>query len=89
VLRPVAPDGLAALRRACLGDDATLDLALLRIGILSPVDLSEIRVLLTVPGTTLQASVNGDGHRIVEVVARDALVAQLHHDGRVFALDLV
>ncbi len=89
MLRPVAPDGLAALRRACWGDDATLDLALLRLGILSPVDLSEIRALLNVPGTTLQATVNRDGHRIVEVVSRDAVMAQIHHDGRVCALGLV
>jgi hypothetical protein len=80
---------LAALRRACSGDDATLDLALLRLGILSPVDLSEIRALLNVPGTTLQATVNGDGHRIVEVVTPAAVVAQIHHDGRIFALGLV
>ena len=79
---------MVALRRACSGDDATLDLALLRLGILSPVDLSEIRALLTVPGTTLRATVNNDGHRIVEVVSPGA-VAQIHHDGRIFALGLV
>jgi hypothetical protein len=37
----------------------------------------------------LLAAVNRDGHRIVEVVTPAAVVAQIHHDGRVFALGLV
>lgn len=81
---PAGPDEMASLRAAASGTDAALDLALLRVGILSPVDLDQIRSVLAQPATTLRATVNRDGHRIVEVSQAGRLLAQLHHDGRVY-----
>lgn len=75
---------MTSLCAAANGGDAALDLALLRIGILAPADLGEIRALLVRQGTTLRPTVNRDGHRVVELLERGVLVAQIHHDGRVF-----
>jgi hypothetical protein len=70
------------LHTAALNSDAALDLALMRIGILAPADLGEIRMLLTRPNVTLQATCNRYGHCIVEIVEDDETIAELHHDGR-------
>lgn len=74
---------MAMLRDAARDTDAELDWALLRIGILAPVELSEIRSLVVRPDTALVATTNRDGHRIVEVVADGCSVARIHHDGQV------
>ncbi len=77
---------MASLRAAATASDAALDLALLRVGILAPVDLDEIRTLFVRATATLRATSNRDGHRIVEVVEHGRTFAQVHHDGRVFTL---
>jgi hypothetical protein len=73
---------MAALCAAASESDAGLDLALMRVGILGPADLDQIRALLARSGVTLRATVNGDGHRIVEVAEQGETVAEIHHDGR-------
>ena len=73
---------MAYLHAAALNSDAALDLALMRIGILAPADLGEIRSLLTRPAVTLRATSNRWGHCIVEVVEQDEPIAEVHHDGR-------
>ena len=77
---------MASLQWAAASTDAALDWALLRVGILAPADLGEIRCALTQPGTVLRPAANRDGHRIVEVLAGGCVSAQIHHDGRVFTL---
>jgi hypothetical protein len=72
------------LRAAATASDAALDLALLRVGILAPVELDDIRTLFARSSATLRATTNRDGHRIVEVVEQGRTFAQVHHDGRVF-----
>jgi hypothetical protein len=83
VIRPIAPDALDQLRRAALMTDVALDLALMRVGVLAPADLSEIRAELIRPGLALRASRNRDGHGVVEFVRDGAVVASLQPDGRV------
>lgn len=83
MLRMIGPDELMSLRRAADAGDAALDLALLRVGILAPADLQEIRDLLRRPTVCLEPTRNCDGHLIIEVVERGVLVAQLHNDGRI------
>jgi hypothetical protein len=83
MLRPAGPDAMALLRDAAEATDAALDWALLRIGILAPVDLAAIRSVVRRPGADLIATANRDGHRIVEVVEDGCSVAWIHHDGRV------
>jgi hypothetical protein len=83
MLRPVAPDAMAMLRAAAGGTDAALDWALLRIGILAPVDLTAIRSVVGRPSVELVATCNRDGHRIVEIVEDDCSIARIHHDGQV------
>lgn len=73
---------MVALRAAAAASDAALDWALLRVGILAPAELDGIRELL-MRSATLRATVNGDGHRILEIVEQGTLVARIHHDGRV------
>lgn len=80
---------MAALRAAATSDDAALDRALLRVGILAPVDLDAIRAALTRPGATLRATCNGDGHRIVEIIDHGHTVARIHPDGAVSPTTLV
>lgn len=80
--------GAEALNDLCAAartSDAALDLALLRIGILAPADLDQIRSVLCMPGASLRACTNGDGHRIVMVSRGPQVVAAIHHDGRVVA----
>jgi len=74
---------MALVRAAAHGTDAALDWALLRIGILAPVDLTAIRSIVRRPAAELVASANRDGHRIVEIVEDGCSVARIHHDGRV------
>jgi len=76
---------LVKLRTAAGSTDAALDWALLRIGILAPVDLTVIRSVVTRPAAELIASTNRDGHCIVEVVEDGCSVARIHHDGQVVA----
>jgi hypothetical protein len=83
MLRSPSPDALAALLSAARSSDVDLDLALLRLGILAPASLDEIRAALLRPDAELAATQNRDGHRIVEVVVARARTALIHHDGRV------
>ena len=83
MLRPAGPDAMALLRAAAHGTDAALDWALLRIGILAPVDLTAIRAVVSRPSAELIATANRDGHRIVEIVENGCSVARIHHDGQV------
>jgi hypothetical protein len=71
------------LRRAATGSDRELDLALMRIGILAPADLDEIRSVLTAEGVVLRASANQYGHAIVVVQRHAQILALVHSDGRV------
>ena len=82
MLRWIGPDELMALRRAATISDAALDLALLRVGILAPADLDEVRDVLLRPAVCLEPTRNCDGHLIIDIVERGDLIAQLHHDGR-------
>jgi hypothetical protein len=83
VLRPATPDAMAMLRSAAHGSDAQLDWALMRIGILAPVELGAIRAVMARPAVELIATTNRDGHRIVEVFEDGNSVARIHHDGQV------
>jgi hypothetical protein len=83
MLRPIGPDDLMSLRSAASTGDAAFDLALLRVGILAPVELDEIRSLVLHPTACLEPTQNSDGHLIIDVVERGELIAKLHHDGRV------
>ena len=74
---------MASLRAAAISDDAALDWALLRVGILAPADLAPIRAELSRPGATLRATVNRDGHRIVEVIDHGHAIAQILNDGTI------
>jgi hypothetical protein len=77
---------MALLRAAADGTDASLDRALLRIGILAPADLTAIRMVVGRPAAVLVASANRDGHRVVDVVEDGRSVARIHHDGQVVAV---
>ena len=83
MLRPATPTALSALRSAAQASDLDLDLALLRLDVLAPAALDEIRDALTRPGVSLSATTNGDGHRVIEITVGHAKVALIHHDGRV------
>ena len=74
---------MTMLRIAAHDTDAELDWALMRIGILAPVDLTTIRAVVTRPGVELVATTNRDGHRIVEIIEDRRSVARIHHDGQV------
>jgi hypothetical protein len=77
---------MVMLSAAAGSTDAALDWALLRIGILAPVDLTVIRSVVSRPGADLIATTNRDGHRIVDVVEHGCTVARIHHDGQVVAV---
>lgn len=83
MLRRIRTDALGALLASAAASDVDLDLALLRIDVLAPADLSEIREVLLRPAVSLRASTNRDGHRIIEVVEGGDRAALVHHDGRV------
>lgn len=85
MLRPPSPTALADLRAAAASSDADLDLALLRLGVLAPARLDEIRSILDRPGVSLAAAANSDGHRIIEIRLDGHPTALLHHDGRLQA----
>lgn len=63
--------------------DRELDTALIRLGVLPPLDLSVIRSWLTLDDIGIRASTNRDGHRIIEVLVERRTAAWIHHDGRV------
>jgi hypothetical protein len=86
VIRPASQDALTRLRRAALASDRELDRALSDVGILPPLDLSEIRSVLDRPGCELATCRNRDGHAIVEVMWNTELSALIHHDGEVHVL---
>lgn len=88
VLRPPTTDALARLRHAATASDRELDRALSDVGVLPPLDLNEIRRVLTRPGSELTSCRNGDGHAIVEVSWNMSLSAMVHHDGRVQMLSV-
>jgi hypothetical protein len=88
MLRSIRSNALGELLTAASQGDLNLDLALLRIGVLAPADLGEIRDVLRRPGVSLRASANRDGHRVIEVIADDRRAALVHHDGRVQHLQL-
>ncbi len=71
------------LRHAASGSDRDLDMALLRIGVLAPADLGEIRSVVDRDGVVLKASANEYGHAIVVVLEHGQIAAFVHHDGRV------
>lgn len=83
MLRPPSPEALTALLSAACSHDVDLDLALLRLGVLAPAHLGEIRDALCRSDVALAATQNGDGHRIIEINVGDAPMALLHHNGRV------
>jgi hypothetical protein len=87
VLRPATQDALTRLRLAASLSDRELDRALSDVGVLPPLDLSEIRNVLKRPGCELATCPNCDGHTIVEVSWNTALSALIHHDGRVQPLN--
>jgi hypothetical protein len=89
MLRSIGPDELMSLRRAAGLGDAALDLALLRVGVLAPAELDEIRDLLQRPAVCLEPTRNCDGHLIIDVVERGELIARLHHDGQLTHLTTV
>ena len=85
MLRPVGSSALRALLGAAAATDTALDLALLRLDVLPPADLTEIRTLLSRPDITLTAATNTDGHREISVMYGGHEVAHLRHDGTVTA----
>ena len=58
MLRPIGPDDLMSLRAAATIGDAAFDLALLRVGILAPAELDEIRSLVLHPTACLEPTRN-------------------------------
>lgn len=87
VLRHATPDALDRLVRAAAGDvDRELDTALVCLGVLPPLDLAPIRDVLTIEGTSVRATVNGDGHRVIEVVFGRRPYARIMPDGAVTGL---
>lgn len=83
MLRRATPECLQRLLDAATATDLELDLALLRIGILSPLDLAPIRDWLIRPAIRLRALVNADGHRVVAVIVGDEPAAWIQPDGEV------
>lgn len=86
MLRPASPDALLRLTIAATASDRELDRALSDVGVLPPLDLDQIRSLLTQPAVELTTSRNDDGHAIVEVSWNGSRSARIHHDGRVQVL---
>jgi hypothetical protein len=66
-------------------DDLELDTALVRLGVLPPLDLSAIRSWLTLADIEIHATANCDGHRVITVGFGHRTVAAIHHDGHVVA----
>lgn len=72
---------------AATGPDRDLDRALSDLGVLPPMELGPIRQVLRHRDTTVLLAANDDGHAIVQVVTNARLVALIHHDGRLQALN--
>ena len=83
MLRSASPDALSRLLCAAHDADRELDTALIRLGVLPPLDLSVIRSWLTLDDIGIRASTNRDGHRVIEVLVERRPAAWIHHDGRV------
>ena len=83
MLRPATPDALSRLLCAAHEEDRELDTALIRLGVLPPLDLSVIRSWLTLDGIGLHDATNRDGHRVIEVLVDRRVAARIHHDGSV------
>jgi predicted nuclease with RNAse H fold len=83
VLRPPSQAALERLTQSAKATDRDLDRALSDVGVLPPLDLTQIRQLLTRNGTNLALDLNDDGHTIIEVVTGGRAVAWVQHDGRV------
>ncbi len=88
MLRPPSAAALERLAHAAGATDRELDRALCDVGVLPPLDLSQIRRVLRRRGTRLAISSNDDGHTIVQVVWNAQLAALVHHDGRVQMLGI-
>ena len=63
--------------------DRELDMALVRLGVLPPLDLSVIRSWLTLDGVGVRARSNDDGHRVIDVLVERRVVASIGPDGTV------
>jgi hypothetical protein len=83
VLRPPSAAALERLTRAADASDRELDRALSDVGVLPPLDLDQIRHVLTRRGMELAVTRNADGHAIIQIAWNAQLSALIHHDGRV------
>ena len=83
MLRPATSDALERLIASASDVDCELDMALVRLGILPPLDLAEIRSWLTLDDVVVRARSNGDGHRVIDVVVERRVVASIQPDGTV------
>jgi hypothetical protein len=89
MLRPACRHTIDELLVAAHRSDRDLDLALLRVGVLAPADLDQIKAVLTSDGVSLRAAVNADGHCVIEVWRAGEPFAHLHHNGEVDLFDAV
>jgi hypothetical protein len=83
MLRSATPDALDRLVAAAFDVDRELDMALVRLGVLPPLDLSVIRSWLTLDGVRVRARTNTDGHRVIEVSIERRVLASIEPDGSV------
>lgn len=85
MLRHATPDALDRLVGAAFDADRELDMALIRLGVLPPLDLSLIRSWLTLDAAGVRACTNVDGHRVIEILVARRVVASIQPDGSVTA----
>ena len=85
MLRPATSDALDRLIAAAFDVDCELDMALVRLGVLPPLDLSVIRSWLTLGGVGVCARCNDDGHRVIDVLVERRVIASIGPDGAVEA----
>ena len=83
MLRPATSDALDRLIASAFDVDRELDMALVRLGVLPPLDLSVIRSWLTLDRVGVRARANADGHRVIEVLVERRVVASIGPDGTV------
>ena len=83
MLRPATSDALDRLIASAFDVDRELDLALVRLGVLPPLDLSDIRSWLTLDGVEVRARCNDDGHRVIDVLIERRIVASIGPEGAV------
>lgn len=83
MLRPATPDALDRLIASAFDVDRELDLALVQLGVLPPLDLSVIRSWLTLDGVGVRARCNDDGHRVIDVLVERRVVASIGPEGAV------